>query len=421
MKASLSLLAMLLKTYFPAVGASSSPAPDTRCPASITISGDEEWANITTVQNKSHDWGTVFYMSPDPGFRGVMLVAAGDAWQHDAWFTLDNTCFPRHAQWWRLAARVWRMMNDDTNSDNYLVFIVKIGDCALKCRRGGFRDPMNVNVAAQGPSRWRLGHPEPCTVEGNTTQNPSLINCTTTFTTTTTTTTTPTTTTTTTTTTTIAIIVVPVMIGVAVVVVLLVVVIKCYRQRRGNPDVRMRFQGVPSASESVVVENSLYETVDNTRRTEVVENSLYETLDNTRRTEVVENSLYETVDNTRRTEVVENSLYETLDNTRRTEVVENSLYETVDNTRRTEVVENSLYETLDNTRGTEVVENSLYETLDNTRRTEVVENSLYETVDNTRRTEVVENSLYETVDNTRRTEVVENSLYEPFENVRKPR
>ncbi|XP_050723340.1 uncharacterized protein LOC127002036 isoform X2 [Eriocheir sinensis] len=332
MNTRLSLLVLFYKSPLPARGASLSPSLDQQCLPDTTISRDEEWANITTLNIPvlyNNYESKYLYVQPDTGFKGVSFVAAGNGWRSDARFTLDNTCFPRHAKWWELWANVLRVRNNDKNNDDYLLFVVRTGNCFLWCRRGRFPDRWNVTIMAQGPSRWRLERPKPCTVEKFKQQNSSLINCTTTWTLT------MTTTTTTTRTTTIAVIVVPVMIGVAVAIVLLVVVIKCYRQRRESPDVRMRFQGAPaSASESVVVENSLYETLDNTRGTEVVENSLYETLDNTRGTEVVENSLYETLDNTRRTEVVENSLYETLDNTRRTEVVENSLYETFENVRK---------------------------------------------------------------------------------------
>ncbi|XP_050715007.1 uncharacterized protein LOC126997834 isoform X10 [Eriocheir sinensis] len=392
MNTRLSLL-MVFLVIVATPGASLSPDLDARCPASTTISGDDEWAKIGTWQNLTHGWGWVLYLHPDPGFKGVRLVAKGDDGQHDAWFTLDNTCFPRDAQWWRLWAGLWRSRNDDNNTVGFLDLGVQTGGCRLRCHRGLLSGVMNLTFEAHGPSRWRFKNPTPCTEEGYKRQGISWKKCTshpTTTTTTTTSTTTLTTTittnnnsttiptttitttipttitTTTTLTTTITIIVVPVIAVVFVVVVL--VVTKCYRQRRVKPDVRMRFQGAPAANKSVVVENSLYETFEDTRRTEVVENSLYETLDNTRGTEVVENSLYETLDNTRGTEVVENSLYETLDNTRGTEVVENSLYEALDNTRGTEVVENSLYETLDNTRGTEVVENSLYETFENVRK-----------------------------------------------------
>ncbi|XP_050706003.1 uncharacterized protein LOC126991276 isoform X3 [Eriocheir sinensis] len=299
----LSLLMMFLKSLLPAPGASLSPGLDPRCPAHTTISEDDEWANIGTLQNLKLGWGMDLFVHPDPGFKGVRLVAAGDGWQQDAWFTLDNTCFPLDARWWRLWGGVWGSRNDDNNNDGFLGFVVRTGDCYLRCRRTGhFLNAMNVTVVAHGPSRWILKYPRQCTVEEYKQDRYSWINCTSHPTTTTPTTTTTTTTTpTTTTTTTIAIIVVPVMIGVAVVVVLLVVLTKCYWQRRVNPDVRMRFQSVPaSASESVVVENSLYKTLDNTRGTEVVENSLYETLDNTRGTEVVENSLYEPFENVRK-------------------------------------------------------------------------------------------------------------------------
>ncbi|XP_050708400.1 uncharacterized protein LOC126993385 isoform X5 [Eriocheir sinensis] len=322
MNTRLSLLMVFLKSLLPAPGASLSPGLDPRCPANTTISGDDEWANIGTLKKVTVSWGMDLFVHPDPGFKGVRLVAAGDGWQQDAWFTLDNTCFPLDARWWRLWGGVERRRNDD-NNDGFLDFGVRTGDCYLRCRRTGhFLNAMNVTVVAHGPSRWTLKYPWKCIVEEYKQYRYSWINCTSHPTTTTTTTTT------------IAIIVVPVMIGVAVVVVLLVVLTMCYRQRRVNPDVRMRFQIAPSASEIEVVENSLYETLDNTRGTEVVENSLYETLDNTRGTEVVENSLYETLDNTRGTEVVENSLYETLDNTRGTEVVENSLYEPFENVRK---------------------------------------------------------------------------------------
>ncbi|XP_050704694.1 uncharacterized protein LOC126990188 [Eriocheir sinensis] len=300
MNTRLSLLMVFLKSLLPAPGVSLSPGLDPRCPAHTTISEDDEWANIGTLQNLKLGWGMVLFVHPDPGFKGVRLVAAGDGWQQDAWFTLDNTCFPLDARWWRLWGGVWGRRNDDNNNDGFLDFGVQTGDCDLGCRRAGhFLNAMNVTVVAHGPSRWILSYPQQCTVEEYKKDRYSWINCTSHPTTTTTTT--PTTTTTTTTTTTIAIIVVPVTIGVAVVVVLLVVLTKCYLQRMVNSDVRMRFQNVSaSASESVVVENSLYETLDNTRGTEVVENSLYETLDNTRGTEVVENSLYEPFENVRK-------------------------------------------------------------------------------------------------------------------------
>ncbi|XP_050707820.1 uncharacterized protein LOC126993052 isoform X4 [Eriocheir sinensis] len=356
MKARLPLILVFIESSLLVAGNSFRPHRNPHCPAQITISWDEEWKNVTTEKYNRGIWSTTLYVHPDLGFKGIRLVAAGDGWLSDASFTLDATCFPGDAQWWKLLVGVW---NYGSNNGYGLWFTVWAGDCALWCRRTGyFPDYRAVTVEAHGPSRWRSQYPNrPCTFKGYKSQSLSWINCTyipittttTTTTTPTTTTTTPTTTTTTPTTTitttTITIIVVSAMIGVGVLVVLVVVMWRFRQRRISKEDVRMRFQG-----ETEVVENSLYETLDNTRRTEVVENSLYETLDNTRRTEVVENSLYETLDNTRRTEVVENSLYETLDNTRRTEVVENSLYETLDNTRRTEVVENSLYEPFENVR-----------------------------------------------------------------------
>ncbi|XP_050724546.1 mucin-2-like [Eriocheir sinensis] len=253
MNTRLSLLMVFLKSLLPAPGASLSPGLDPRCPAHTTISGDDEWANIGTLKKVTVGWGMVLFVHPDPGFKGVRLVAAGDGWQQDAWFTLDNTCFPLDARWWRLWGGVGRRRNDDNNNDGILDFGVRTGDCYLGCRRTGhFLNAVNVTVVAHGPSRWRLSYPRQCTVEGYKQYRYSWINCTsptttttTPTTTTTTTTTTPTTTTTTTTTTTpttttttattIAIIVVPVTIGVAVVVVLLVVLTKCYWQRRVNP------------------------------------------------------------------------------------------------------------------------------------------------------------------------------------------
>ncbi|XP_050717474.1 uncharacterized protein LOC126999156 [Eriocheir sinensis] len=231
MNTRLSLLMVFLKSLLPAPGASLSPGQDPLCPANTTILGDDEWAIIYTWQNVTHDWGKFLFVHPDPGFKGVRLVAAGDGWQQDAWFTLDNTCFPLDARWWWLRGGVWKRRNDDNNNDGILDFDVQTGDCYLRCRRTGhFLNAMNVTVVAHGPSRWRLSHPWPCTVEGYKQDRYSWINCTSHPTTTTTT---PTTTTTTTATT-IAIIVVPVMIGVAV-VVLLVVLTKCYWQRRENP------------------------------------------------------------------------------------------------------------------------------------------------------------------------------------------
>ncbi|XP_050706013.1 uncharacterized protein LOC126991285 isoform X2 [Eriocheir sinensis] len=349
MKARLPLLLVFIESSLLAAGNSFKPYWNPHCPAQITISGDEEWKNVTTREYNWYDWSTALYVHPDPGFKGIRLVVAGDGRLSDAWLTLDATCFPGDAQWWRLWVGV---LNSGSINGHGLQFTVWAGDCALGCRRTGyFPDYRAVTVEAHGPSRWRSQYPNrPCTLKGYTRQSLSWINCTyIPITTTTTTTTTPTTTittpTTTITTTTITIIVVSAMIGVGVLVVLVVVMWRFRQRRISKEDVRMRFQG-----ETEVVENSLYETVENIRGTEVVENSLYETLDNTRRTEVVENSLYEPLDNTRRTEVVENSLYEPLDNTRRTEVVENSLYEPLDNTRRTEVVENSLYEPFENVR-----------------------------------------------------------------------
>ncbi|XP_050723079.1 uncharacterized protein LOC127001888 [Eriocheir sinensis] len=222
MNTRLSLFMVFLKSLLPAPGASLSPGLDPRCPADTTILGDDEWANITTMQNLTYDWSKFLYVHPDPAFKGVRLVAAGDGWQQDAWFTLDNTCFPLDARWWRLWARIQRRRNDDNNNDGFLGFYVRTGDCYLACHRTGhFLNAVNVTVVAHGPSRWRLTYPRQCSVEEHIQHRYSWINCNSHP---------PTTTTT------IAIIVVPVMIGVAVVVVVLLVVLtKCYRQRRVNP------------------------------------------------------------------------------------------------------------------------------------------------------------------------------------------
>ncbi|XP_050718703.1 uncharacterized protein LOC126999787 [Eriocheir sinensis] len=258
MNTRLSLLMVFLKSLLPAPGASLSPGLDPRCPANTTISGDDEWANIYTWQIVTHGCCKVLFVHPDPGFKGVRLVAAGDGWQQDAWFTLDNTCFPLDARWWRLLVGVWGGRNDDNNNDGFLVFGVRTGDCYLVCRRTGhFLNAVNVTVVAHGPSRWRLSYSRQCNVEGYKQDRYSWINCTSHPTTTTTTPTTTTPTTTTTTATTIAIIVVPVVIGVAVVVVLLVVLTKCYWQRRENPVPRVPTRRGLAASWRVGVEEAV--------------------------------------------------------------------------------------------------------------------------------------------------------------------
>ncbi|XP_050707816.1 uncharacterized protein LOC126993052 isoform X1 [Eriocheir sinensis] len=222
MKARLPLLLVFIESSLLAAGNSFKPYWNPRCPAQITISGDEEWKNVTTEKYNWYDWSTVLYVHPDPGFKGIRLVAAGDGWLSDAWFTLDATCFPGDAQWWELWLCVW---NYSSNNGHSLRFTVWAGDCALRCRRTGyFPDYRAVTVEAHGPSRWRSQYPNrPCTLKGYTRQSLSWINCTYIPITTT-----PTTT--------ITIIVVSAMIGVGILVVLVAVMWR-FRQRRISKEV----------------------------------------------------------------------------------------------------------------------------------------------------------------------------------------
>ncbi|XP_050731508.1 uncharacterized protein LOC127006067 [Eriocheir sinensis] len=225
MKALLSLLLMLLGSSLPATGIYHSPDLDQRCPANTTILGDEEWANITIMEDRaSASWGLNLFVHPDSGFKGVRLVSKGDDWQHDVWFTLDNTCFPRDAEWQALYVGVWKKRNDD-NNDYDLWPKVRAGDCAFKCRKTGrYPGDVKLTVAGHGPSRWRLESPAPCTVERYTNKTYSLINCKSNPINTTSESTialTP-----------ITIIVASVMICVAVLVVVLVVVTRRFRKRR---------------------------------------------------------------------------------------------------------------------------------------------------------------------------------------------
>ncbi|XP_050708900.1 uncharacterized protein LOC126993783 [Eriocheir sinensis] len=238
MKARLPLLLVFIESSLLAARNSFRPYWNPHCPAQITISGDEEWKNFTTREHNRGAWSTTLYVHPDPGFKGIRLVAAGDGLLSDAWFTLDATCFPGDAQWWRLWARV---LNYGGINRHGLQFEVQAGDCALGCLRTGyFPDYRAVTVEAHGPSRWRSKYPSrQCTVKGYTRPSLSWKNCTyipITTTTTTTPTTTTTTPTTTITTTTITIIVVSAMIGVGVLVVLVVVMWR-FRQRRISKEV----------------------------------------------------------------------------------------------------------------------------------------------------------------------------------------
>ncbi|XP_050713613.1 uncharacterized protein LOC126996794 [Eriocheir sinensis] len=152
-----------------------SPALDQRCPADTTISLAKEWVNTTTVQTWGHVHQKVLYVHPDPNFKGVRLVATGDGWRRAAWFTLDNTCFPQDADWWQLwinVERKWRNVNP------FLTFKLMAGKCSFQCYgEGHFTGDMNVNIEAQGPSRWRLEDPEPCSVVNNVQQRFSTIEC----------------------------------------------------------------------------------------------------------------------------------------------------------------------------------------------------------------------------------------------------
>ncbi|XP_050713582.1 uncharacterized protein LOC126996788 [Eriocheir sinensis] len=200
-----------------------SPALDQRCPADTTISGGEEWANTTTVQERGEYHNKYLFVQPDPGFKGVSLVAAGDGWRHDAWFKLNNSCFPQDAQWWELSAYVEREKNNAL-----LVFRVSVGECSLDCvREGRFPGDINVNLEAQGTSRWRLEDPGPCGIERHTVQWSSRISCIKPLV--------PKTTTTTTTkmteVVTVAVVMIVVIIVVVVVAAVLVVAKRCIRQR----------------------------------------------------------------------------------------------------------------------------------------------------------------------------------------------
>lgn len=152
-----------------------SPALDQRCPADTTISGAEEWANTATVQERGVLHNKYLFVQPRPDFKGVSLIATGDGWRHDAWFTLNNTCFPKDAEWWRLSPYVER---EGTNNYALLVFGVSAGECSLDClKRGRFPGDISVNLKAQGPSRWRSENPWPCGVEDDTIQWSSSISC----------------------------------------------------------------------------------------------------------------------------------------------------------------------------------------------------------------------------------------------------
>ncbi|XP_050714168.1 uncharacterized protein LOC126997169 [Eriocheir sinensis] len=263
MHATLSLLLLLLTS-------STSPALDHRCPADITISGAEEWANITTVQSITTYQQAYLFVHPDAGFQGVRIVAAGDGWLGDAWFTLDSTCFPLDAEWWLLHAEEWRVQNNYNNNDDDLVFRVWTGVCDLECRRRG-RFPGgggSLIVAAQGPSRWRLEDPRPpCPLTNYRRQSLTYqtINCTKPTATSANTTSSTTTFTSTASTTKVVMVAVVMVVVMTVVVVVVTVVVKRRVQQPRNAsagDMKWQSRGAaPTARESM---NSLYEAYDNT-------------------------------------------------------------------------------------------------------------------------------------------------------------
>lgn len=141
-----------------------SPDLNLRCPANTIISpANESSVNITTVQTLENVHEKTLYVYPDPGFKGIRLLATGDGWNKDAWFRLDNTCFPQKAVWWQMWVNVNRKLD---NNQHTLWFKVSVGKCAYQCSRiGSFLGDINVNLEAQGPSLWTLKDPTPCKVE----------------------------------------------------------------------------------------------------------------------------------------------------------------------------------------------------------------------------------------------------------------
>ncbi|XP_050731509.1 uncharacterized protein LOC127006069 [Eriocheir sinensis] len=183
MNTMLSLLPLLFTASFQATGASLSPDLNQHCPADITISGDEEWANISTAECVASKMEILLYMQLVPGFKGYRLVVWNDGWQIDNWFPLDKTCFTRDVEWWYFGVNI-NIGREDLYNRPYLRFEVYAGDCALHCHRiGSFTNKMYVTLVAHGPSRWRLKSPRPTCTLGGLSSNYTLMNCTPTVTT----------------------------------------------------------------------------------------------------------------------------------------------------------------------------------------------------------------------------------------------